>query len=1312
MNKDNHRLIFNASRSCMMAVAETATSCSKSPSGTSKARRKSSKCSKNAKSDGFNPSDRPLAQWARAQAAPDSGVSVAHNLRPGIALSEAQMAQLTSDIVWLVEQTITLPNGQTAQVLVPQVYVRVQPGDINGNGTLMAAERVNIELSSDLTNSGTIVGRSVMRLSADNVNNLNGRLQAADNTITATTDINNTGGVISANDRLQLNAGRDINVTTTTSSGRTAAGSGVYERTAIDRVAGLYISNPGGTLLASAGRDIKLTAAVVQNQGVGGITVLDAKRDLNLASMQTRESSNITFDAKNYSRFGTSQEIGTQIQTTGNVALRAGQDITTRAATVNSTEGTAAMTAGRDVNLTAGQSSLAQSNATFTTGRAFLSKSSKEDRSSSDSTNAQASQIGGVQIVIDAGRDITVRGSEVISDKSTTLVAGNNINIESATNTANSTSFSETKTKGLFSSGGGLTFGKKQQSTDQKDQTTTAAASTVGSIGGNVNLIAGQTFKQVGSDVVAPKGDINILAKDVQIIEARETSASQTETKAKQSGLTVGISSSVISGIQGVQSIAQAAGNTSSGRMRGLAVASAAMTINSTANSIGDAASALGKGDLSGGASLNISVGSSKSQSNTTAQSDTAKGSTVAAGGNVNITATNPDKLADRATGQPSNILIQGSEVKAGGSATLAADNEVNLLAAKNTSSQVSTNSSSSGSIGVSISAQGVSATASASKSKGKSDGQDLGFTNSQISAGNTASIISGGDTNIKGAVVTANQIKADIGQQFGGNLNIESLQDTSTYTSSQRSSGFSVSVPITGSGSAGGSVNASRSNINSNFQSVGEQSGLKAGDGGFQVSVANSTALTGGVIASTQAAVDSKANTFTTGGALTTTDVQNTASFTGKAVGGTIGMGSQLGSSGAGVGNMQGSAASTSAAGITGIAGNTAVRTGDAETGIKPIFDAGKVQREINAQVAITQAFGQQAVPAWGSYANDKFAAAVKAGDEQAIKCWGPDGACRAGGHMLIGGLTGGVGGALGAGVSSVAAPHVQGFLIAQGIPLAAAQALTQLSAIGMGATVGGVTGTAAGFNESSGNAVLAIPWLVESIIVGGPLAARACLASPACQKALYLGGATVFAAVAAIATPPLASNNTGNTTPPPNYGGATVTPITASPDTNSTTSPADQPRPVVTTDGSVAPAQPSGSTVVGGGFAASPQPVFNPLTMAVPPNLLGSDGKLLPGIDGTGTPIPMPPTNNPNTTAEDFARNAFNGQTPTNIKTDLVGPGSWLATLPNGTTVLYRPAGQGTKTDAGTSSVDINSSDIRTLNGNLPAKFKLPKS
>ncbi|MBT9134881.1 MAG: hypothetical protein DDT38_01623 [Firmicutes bacterium] len=170
---------------------------------------------------------------------------------------------------------------------------------------------------------------------------------------------------------------------------------------------------------------------------------------------------------------------------------------------------------------------------------------------------------------------------------------------------------------------------------------------------------------------------------------------------------------------------------------------------------------------------------------------------------------------------------------------------------------------------------------------------------------------------------------------------------------------------------------------------------------------------------------------------------------------------------------------------------------------------------------MAITAEFGKRASKAWGAFSNEQFQQAVEKGDEQAVKCWGPDGSCRAGGHAVVGGLTGGVEGAVGAGASSLVAPHVQAFLIEQGMPAPAAAALTQLSALGAGAALGGAAGSAAAFNEASNNAVIAIPLLVNGVIAGGSVAARACLTSPACLSALRLAGAATVAKVASVLTP-----------------------------------------------------------------------------------------------------------------------------------------------------------------------------------------------
>lgn len=75
---------------------------------------------------------------------------------------------------------------------------------------------------------------------------------------------------------------------------------------------------------------------------------------------------------------------------------------------------------------------------------------------------------------------------------------------------------------------------------------TTAAKSTIGSIDGNVSISAGNAYRQVGSDIITPKGDIDVTAKRIDIVEARETSRTVTETKTKQTGLTIAVTSPII----------------------------------------------------------------------------------------------------------------------------------------------------------------------------------------------------------------------------------------------------------------------------------------------------------------------------------------------------------------------------------------------------------------------------------------------------------------------------------------------------------------------------------------------------------------------------------------------------------------------------------------------------------------------------------------------------------------------------------------------------------------------------------------------
>lgn len=1015
---------------------------------------------------------------AQYQALMTNGATFAQafQLRPGIALTAAQVAQLTSDIVWLVTETVTLPDGSTAQVLVPRVYALPRAGDLTETGALLSGQTVQLDLSGDLTNAGTLNGRQLTRITAQNVHNLGGRLGGGQSTrITARQDINNIGGSIAALDQLRLDADRDITVRSTTSQGRGNTGQGVYSSQGIDRVAGLYVSKQAGVLIANAQGNANLTGALIQS---AGSVQVDAKGSITLGTLQTGASMNATRDERNFTRIEHIGEVGTQVQAAGAINLKAGQDVNARAATVQA-GGVLDVQAERNVNITAGEQSLSIDTATYARARSGLNSGSTERKDQRSDTTALSSSLGGEQVNIQSGQHTAIWGSSVIGDEGVTVQAVGDVDIL-ATQTRHSAShFLEQKSSGLFVEGAGFTYGSQQQSTDQDQQGTGSVASTVGAIGGDVRITAGQGYTQVGSDVFAPGGDIDIIAQAVQITEARSTSRREVEQRFEKSGITLALNAPGITAMETANRQLEAADDTKDGRMKGLAAANIAFAGNNAVKAIEDAQS---KPDANAaeqaGMSVSISIGASSSQSKTLETHDTARGSTLSAAGSVSITASGQ--------GQDSDILIQGSEVNAGHTASLNAEGDVKLLAAQNTASLTGSNKSDSGSIGISLGTGGFGVSVSASSARGKEAGDDLTQTNTHITAGNKVRIKSENDTTLQGALVKADAIEAEV----GGDLKIESLQDTSTYDSKQSSVSASVTIGMGGSGS----FSASKSKVNSDFASVAEQSGFKAGDGGFRVHVQGDTELIGGTIASNQAAVEQGINSFTTGGELSTRDIQNQADYSASSTsvgvgGGVNGQKKGMNGMGVGVGSDSGHASSTTTAGISGIAGDTAIRSTDAEAGIARIFEKERVQKEIEAQTRITEMFGREASKAIGDYAATQMKRAdslhaqanaeadpdkqahLSAQADQLENDWGNNGKLRLLAHTVVGGLTGGASGALGAATGTLAAPAVADALASAGIDGALAKTLTAIASTVVGVTAGGTAGGAAALNEVANN-------------------------------------------------------------------------------------------------------------------------------------------------------------------------------------------------------------------------------------------------
>ena len=820
----------------------------------------------------------------------DSGLTfaTAQNLRPGIALTAAQIATLTTDIVWLQQENVTLPDGTVTQALVPHIYAAVREGDLAPSGALLGGDTVAASTRGDLTNSGSIMGRKVVQLHADSINNLGGQMSAQAVALIAQKDINNVGGTVAALDSLAAVAGGDIHVTSTTQSSSGSAGSYSFSQSGIDRVAAMYVRG-AGTLQLGAGKDIHLTAAQLSS---GGKVQMVAGNNLTLSTVTTSRSDN--FNATNAdNRFlsSSSKDVGTGITSAGKTELWAGNTLSATAANVNAT-GDLSINA-HNVALLAGQSKASSDSVMTSSSGDWLSSTTTVTQERHASANAVASNLGARRVSISAANDITVKGSNVVADQDVSLAAKHNVNITADANTSRSSRFTQKSESGFLSGGGlGITYGNRDQSLDQKETTTTAAASTIGSIGGNVKISAGNTFTQTGSDVLTPGGDIAIAAASVNIKEARQTGSSQAETKFNQSGISVGFSGGVIdtgqATAQGIQSIASnnsnrnkalnaliAYGKDSDLVEQGKAIGNA-YNQNGVMGSEGNPGAA-----AASGIKVNVGIGSSSSQSNSKTTTNTSAASTVKAEGNVVI----------RATGQnhgEGNLTVQGSNVQAAGNATLSATQNVNIVASADTVSNRSTNSSRANNVGVSFGVgkggAGLSLDVSASRGQGRANSDSTTYNNSQISAGSKVSISSGADTNIAGGNITAHQVTADV----GGNFNIASLQDSAKSNASQSTTGLSVSIPI---GPGAGSFSASQSNQNSrsDYKSVNQQSGINAGDGGFQINVAGNTDLKGAVITSTDKAIKDGNNTLTTK-TLTTSDLQNSKSANASSSGTSIG--------------------------------------------------------------------------------------------------------------------------------------------------------------------------------------------------------------------------------------------------------------------------------------------------------------------------------------------------------------------------------------------------------------------------------------
>ena len=780
------------------------------------------------------------------------------DVRIGMALTEDQKAALKEDIVWMVESSVLLPDGNIVKALVPEVYLaHGKNGTLTGSA-LISAENIDIRATNDILSRGTVIAGDTMRLSASDINNEGGTIKGSTILEEALRDIRNTG-TMEAEKKLILKAGQDIDLASTLHKERNQQG---YTETIASSGKAAVTGNQG-TLSIEAGRDITAEAAEISS---AGNIAMKAGRDITMGTAAAKKDTTTTWDRNNYRHDSAARDIGASVTAKGSLSMQSERDISIKAADIRS-EGMTAVEAGRNLTVENGKEITDLEEHHRHKERSLLSSTTTTTHDEVHAVKAQKSIIEGNTVSLQGGKDISLTGSAAASTKETALSAGRNISIHAAEETDKEIHKKQVKKSGLIGSGLGFTIGSEKKKDAYDTEETMQAGSTVGSIKGNVTITAGQTASVSASDIIAGK-DTLITGRNVDIESKDNTYRGKEEHEYKKSGLTVSLGGAAVNAARTVAAPVKRAGEVGDGRLKALYALQAGMNVRDIQkNQKTD--KAINKNNAVG---INISLGSTGWKDHAETVTEEARGSRITAGKTAAVIA-------------KEDMTVKGSIVNAK-DIRLKAGNNIHILSSENKSTTIEDYKAKSGSIGASLSKEGYGIGASYGKEKGQIEETTITHTPSDITAKDTVALSSGNDTLIRGGTVRGNKVTANAGR-----MSIESEQDKKNYKETGKTSGLSISYTpgsaVTVSGGKG------KTNTESTYESVTKQAGIYAGQEGYDIQVKNNTRLKGAVIDSQ---AEKEKNRITTG-TLTWENIDNKAEYkaSGKGISYTNGAGIPL---------------------------------------------------------------------------------------------------------------------------------------------------------------------------------------------------------------------------------------------------------------------------------------------------------------------------------------------------------------------------------------------------------------------------------
>jgi len=684
-----------------------------------------------------------------------------------------------------------------------------------------------------------------------------------DTSIKAGDDILIAGSKVKAKGDLSLKAKDDITVAAAEETNRYALdtqskglfkSSESHTRTDTQTTAASSISGGTGVNISSGDNTI-ISASKVQagtedqkadlNIATGGDLIIASGKDTSETDKSTSGSGFLT---KSSSKSHTYDEttVASDLSASGNVNLNANRNVVIAGSNV--TAGDNIGIEGDSVSIIGAQeqhdleTESRKSGLGAGSGDGFYSIWGKEKKSHSESAtvNVGSTLSAGGDVSITAREtDVNIIGSQVTAGNDIALEAERDVNILpgaesylSEDKESRSGIGIQVKT-GNGSASIGIGYGSSKDEFRQGAETNAVSSL---SAGRDVIITAGRDANLQAAQVDAGS-TVDILAeRDVNLLSAQDKTNYEYMHEELFVGVTATVTSQAAAAVGNAYEAASRVGDGSTANS--IAMATIAGINGKYAYDVLDGANE--KNNWNPGEQLisgSLSVGFQYEKNSAEGSSSFPVPTTISAGDTVIIEAGR-------------DINAEGAQISAGydqyglptggrGDIALIAGNDINLESAKATTENSSKNVS--GGISVDLLNPGVSF------NYGQGKGNDTTVTNinTHVTGSGTVYVQSGNDTNLRGATVSGETVIADI----GGDLNIESQLDTATAKSKQVN--VNGSIGQNAQGNTTGGISGSYQTAKGDAAIVSEQSGIHAGEGGFDIKVDGNTKLQGGLITS-----------------------------------------------------------------------------------------------------------------------------------------------------------------------------------------------------------------------------------------------------------------------------------------------------------------------------------------------------------------------------------------------------------------------------------------------------------------------------